>query len=56
MKVVATNKTAYHDYEILETFEVGLALVGSEVKSIREGRISLKESYADFSQGETLPF
>ncbi|HOE13589.1 MAG TPA: SsrA-binding protein SmpB [Candidatus Saccharicenans sp.] len=51
MKVVATNKTAYHDYEILETFEAGLALVGSEVKSIREGRISLKESYADFSQG-----
>lgn len=52
MKILATNKNAYHDYEILETLEAGLALTGSEVKSIREGRISLKESYADFSRGE----
>jgi SsrA-binding protein len=52
MKVIATNKNAYHDYEIVETFEVGIALTGSEVKSIREGRLSLKESYADFNQGE----
>ncbi|MBC7362318.1 MAG: SsrA-binding protein SmpB [Candidatus Aminicenantes bacterium] len=53
MKIIATNKNAYHDYEILETLEAGIALTGSEVKSIREGRISLKESYADFN-GEEL--
>jgi SsrA-binding protein len=52
MKVIATNKNAYHDYEILETLETGIALTGSEVKSLREGRVSLKESYADFKQGE----
>ncbi|MGB9893722.1 MAG: SsrA-binding protein, partial [Candidatus Saccharicenans sp.] len=52
MKVIATNKSAYHDYEILETLEAGLALTGSEVKSVREGRISLKESYADFNGPE----
>ena len=43
MKIVTTNKTAYHNYEILESFEAGISLVGSEVKAIREGRISLKE-------------
>lgn len=53
MKIIATNKNAYHDYEILETLEAGIALTGSEVKSIREGRISLKESYAEFN-GEEL--
>lgn len=52
MKVVATNKNAHHNYEILETMEAGLSLTGSEVKSIREGRISLKESYADFQGNE----
>jgi SsrA-binding protein len=51
MKVVATNKTAYHNYEILENFEAGISLVGSEVKAIREGRISLKESYAEVRDG-----
>jgi SsrA-binding protein len=54
MKIVATNKNAYHNYQILETIEAGLALTGSEVKSIREGRISLKESYADFKGQELL--
>lgn len=53
MKIIATNKKAYHDYEILETMEAGIALTGSEVKSLREGRISLKDSYADFN-GEEL--
>jgi SsrA-binding protein len=52
MKTVATNKTAYHNYEILESFEAGIALVGSEVKAIREGRISLKESYAEVKRGD----
>ncbi len=54
MKTVATNKTAYHNYEILETFEAGIALLGSEVKAIREGRISLKESYAEVRGGNVV--
>ncbi len=54
MKTVATNKTAYHNYEILETFEAGVALLGSEVKAIREGRISLKESYAEVRGGDVV--
>jgi SsrA-binding protein len=51
MKTFAVNKSARHDYEILETVEAGIALLGSEVKSIREGRISLKESYAEDRAG-----
>ena len=54
MKTVATNKTAFHNYEILETFEAGIALLGSEVKAIREGRISLKESYAEVKDGDVV--
>jgi len=52
MKVIATNKKAYYNYEILESYEAGISLLGSEVKSIREGRISLKESYAEIKGGE----
>jgi len=44
-KVVANNKKAYHDYFVLEKIEAGVVLVGSEVKSIRAGNVSLKESY-----------
>ncbi|MFW6159943.1 MAG: SsrA-binding protein SmpB [Acidobacteriota bacterium] len=54
MKIVATNKKAFFDYEIIETYEAGIALLGSEVKSIREGRISLKESYAEIKDGEVF--
>ncbi len=54
MKTVAANKTAYHNYQILETFEAGIALLGSEVKAIREGRISLKESYAEVKGGDVV--
>ena len=54
MKVVAVNKTVSHDYLILETFEAGLALLGSEVKSIRAGRVSLKESYGEVRDGEVF--
>ncbi len=54
MKVVATNKKAFFLYEILETYEAGVSLLGSEVKSIREGRISLKESYAEIKGGEAF--
>jgi SsrA-binding protein len=52
MKVIAKNKKAFFNYEILESYEAGISLQGSEVKSIREGRISLKESYAEIKDGE----
>ena len=51
-KIIAKNKKAFFNYELLETFEAGISLLGSEVKSIREGRISLKESYAEVKGGE----
>ncbi len=52
MKVIATNKKAFFNYEILDCYEAGISLLGSEVKSIRQGRISLKDSYADIKGGE----
>lgn len=52
MRVIATNKKALFNYELLETYEAGVVLTGSEVKSIREGRVSLKESYAEIRDGE----
>lgn len=51
-KTVATNRKARHDYEILETFEAGIALSGSEVKSLRSGKASLGEAYGRISDGE----
>jgi SsrA-binding protein len=54
LKTLAVNKHVAHDYQILETFEAGMALQGSEVKSIREGRVSLKESYAEVKGGEVF--
>jgi SsrA-binding protein len=51
-KLVATNKKAFHDYFVLEKFEAGMALLGTEVKSLREGRINLKDSYAIVRNGE----
>jgi SsrA-binding protein len=53
-KVIATNKKAFHLYFILEKLEAGVCLVGTEVKSIREGRINLKDSYAVVRGGEPL--
>ena len=50
--VVATNRKAFHEYHILETFEAGVQLRGSEVKSIREGKASLKQSYILIRKGE----
>lgn len=47
MKIIALNKQASHEYAFLETFEAGISLLGSEVKSIRDGRITLKDSYAE---------
>ncbi len=52
IKVVATNRKAFHEYFISDTFEAGLALVGSEIKSIRAGRVSLQDGYVSFEQGE----
>ena len=51
-KTVATNKKAYHDYFIEESYEAGIELVGSEVKSIRKGAVNLKDSYAAVKDGE----
>jgi SsrA-binding protein len=54
MKVVCQNKKAYHDYFIEETFEAGIALLGTEVKSLREGRANLKDSYVIVKEGEAF--
>ena len=51
---VTTNKKAYHDFFIEETFEAGMVLVGTEVKSLREGRANLKDSYALVKGGEVF--
>lgn len=48
----ASNRKAFYDYEILETIETGIVLVGTEVKSIREGKVSLRDSYAKVDEGE----
>jgi SsrA-binding protein len=53
-KVFAQNKKALHDFNIEETYEAGIALTGPEVKSIREGRANLKESYARIRNGEVF--
>jgi len=54
IKIIATNKKAYHDYFIDETFEAGIALTGTEVKSIREGKVNLKESFCRIKNGEVF--
>lgn len=51
-KSIAENRKAFHDYHILETFEAGLALLGTEVKAIREGNVNLRDSYASVEDGE----
>ena len=51
---VASNRRARHDYEILDTFEAGIALRGSEVKTLREGRASLQDAYAAVEGGEVM--
>lgn len=52
IKVVATNRKARHDYTIEDTIEAGIVLVGSEIKSIRDGRINLRDGYAAVEDGE----
>jgi SsrA-binding protein len=51
-RVVADNRKAFHDYHVLETWEVGLVLLGTEIKAIREGRVNLRDSYARLENGE----
>ena len=51
-KPICQNKKAYHDYFIVEKFETGIVLKGSEVKSLREGKANIKESYARIMKGE----
>ena len=51
-KVIASNRKARHDYTILDTYEAGIALVGTEVKSLRAGRASLVDSFATVDDGE----
>jgi SsrA-binding protein len=53
-KHIAANKKAFHNYFILEKLEAGMVLLGTEVKSIREGRINLKDSYAMIRDGEPV--
>ncbi len=52
VKNVAVNRKARHDYHILDTYEVGLVLKGTEVKSLRKGKVSLRESFAQFENNE----
>ncbi len=52
MKLLANNKKAYHDYFIEEKYEAGLSLLGSEVKSIKKGKVSIKESFISDRNGE----
>jgi SsrA-binding protein len=54
MKNITVNKKAFHDYEIIEKFEAGMALLGSEVKAIREGRVNLKDSYVEMRHEEAF--
>src|SRR6266550_1837655 len=49
---IAENRKAFHDFHLLETFEAGIALLGTEVKAIREGRVNLRDSYARIEGGE----
>ena len=52
IKVLASNRKAYHDYHIEETHEAGVALTGTEIKSVRAGSVNLRDSYAQVRNGE----
>lgn len=53
-KIISTNRKAFHEYHILDTYEAGMVLIGSEVKSLREGNASLKEAYVVIRSGEAF--
>ncbi len=55
-KTIATNKKAFHEYFVLESFEAGISLSGTEVKSIRAGGVNLKDSYCDIDDGELFAY
>lgn len=56
VKLIANNKKAYHDYFILDTFEAGIALHGTEVKSLRMGKCSIKEAFIRIENGEVFVY
>jgi SsrA-binding protein len=56
MKVVATNRKVFHDYSVNDNYEAGMVLEGSEVKSLREGTVSMSDAYADIRKGEVYLF
>ena len=51
---IAENRKAYHDFHLVESFEAGIALLGTEVKAIREGRVNLRDSFARVESGEVF--
>ena len=53
-KLIANNKKARHDYFIEDTYEAGIVLTGTEIKSVRQGKVSIKESYAKIINGELI--
>src|SRR6478736_2564730 len=55
-KLIADNRRARHDYELLDRYEAGLVLTGTEVKSLREGRVTLPQAYAEVRDGEAWLF
>ena len=55
-KLIASNKKAKHDYFIENTYEAGLVLTGTEIKSVRQGKVNLKESYARVERGEVFVY
>ncbi len=54
IKIIATNKKAYHDYFIDDVYEAGIVLAGTEVKSLREGKVNLKEAFCRIKDGEVF--
>jgi SsrA-binding protein len=55
-RLIAENRKAYHDYHLLESFEAGIVLLGTEVKAIREGRVNLRDSFARVEGGEVFAY
>ena len=54
IKIVCNNKKAYHNYFISDTYEAGIELLGSEVKSIRDGGVSINDSFISIKDGEVI--
>lgn len=54
IKEISVNKKAYHDYEMLDKYEAGISLLGTEIKSVRKGKVQLKEAYVSFVRGEAI--